>query len=573
MEPVQVESLDLNRTTTMDISRDRGASVVNEAKGLNAAHKSEQKEKIRREYSKPSLKNDFTWKLKIMLGFLQIITNLAVSVQIPLPETFMSFVRYLTVINFDFVQASSAGCVVPTPFFHRLAISVVVPILFVFVVFVVYLLPKLLCPAFFESSEERLKREKQLSDARIDENTRAELQTTHDQKSRERSWVRFWRIILFLMFLIYPTVSASVLGVFVCKNAGGTSYLLADMSEACFTSAWNQYAIFAGVFILVYPLGIPLFFFKKMWSHREELDRPAVRAELGFLYDGYHSNAWWFEMVDMLHKLLLTSVLAFLPTSVQLPLGMVVCILFMAVILCTKPYKRKGDDHLHLMVQVEIFLLMYCAYAFQTYGYERNADRRRVYDYAMSIILIFIVLYLFGLFSIQGLKYLAACFRDRYKEYRRKKLAEQEGDEAVLLERKDSKSSINSFLNEDLPEPEYMEPPPEEAKNQRANEEQEYKMQSNPLASFHGSTALQVQDRPIAQSRGAEFNVNPLFSAAQHKLKEQQAKEPAAPAVQDEKKTFGDGMGVGFGMSAIDEEEAQKPVFRQQFGPQQMHRG
>ena len=40
--------------------------------------------------------NDFTWKVKIMLGFLQIITNMSVSLDIPWPQTFLTLVRYLS---------------------------------------------------------------------------------------------------------------------------------------------------------------------------------------------------------------------------------------------------------------------------------------------------------------------------------------------------------------------------------------------------------------------------------------------------------------------------------------------
>jgi hypothetical protein len=43
--------------------------------------------------------NDFTWKAKIMLGFLQIISNIAVGLDVPWPATFASFVRILSVIN------------------------------------------------------------------------------------------------------------------------------------------------------------------------------------------------------------------------------------------------------------------------------------------------------------------------------------------------------------------------------------------------------------------------------------------------------------------------------------------
>jgi len=85
---------------------------------------------------------------------------------------------------------------------------------------------------------------------------------------------------------------------------------------------------------------------------------------LGFLYDGYDKDAWWFELVDMTHKFLLTSVLSFFPSTAQMPVGMVVCTLYTMAILVRKPYYRKGDDRLHMFAQVELFLLMLAGFVF-----------------------------------------------------------------------------------------------------------------------------------------------------------------------------------------------------------------
>ncbi len=49
---------------------------------------------------------------------------------------------------------------------------------------------------------------------------------------RKRSRIRFWRMLEYFLFLIYPTVSSSVLRYFVCRTISGVPYLLADMSQA-----------------------------------------------------------------------------------------------------------------------------------------------------------------------------------------------------------------------------------------------------------------------------------------------------------------------------------------------------
>ena len=59
------------------------------------------------------------------------------------------------------------------------------------------------------------------------------------------------------------------------------------------------------------------------------------------------------ELVDMLHKLILTSLLAFLPMHWQMPAGLVTIMLYSIFILAVRPYVRKNDDGLHLLANVE----------------------------------------------------------------------------------------------------------------------------------------------------------------------------------------------------------------------------
>ena len=85
-----------------------------------------------------------------------------------------------------------------------------------------------------------------------------------------------------------------------------------------------------------------------------------------------------------------------------MPFGLIACIVFTMVILIARPYRRKGDDRLHLFVQTEIFLMLYCGFAFQNQPFDKDAKRRQAFDIAMSLILIFGALALFLLFSVQG---------------------------------------------------------------------------------------------------------------------------------------------------------------------------
>ncbi len=68
----------------------------------------------------------------------------------------------------------------------------------------------------------------------------------------------------------------------------------------------------------------------------------------------------------MLNKLLLTSILPFVSLDGQMPFGMATIMSFSIIILLMKPYIRKGDDRLHLLVNTEIFLYLLSAHVIQS---------------------------------------------------------------------------------------------------------------------------------------------------------------------------------------------------------------
>ncbi len=65
-------------------------------------------------------------------------------------------------------------------------------------------------------------------------------------------------------------------------------------------------------------------------------------------------SLWYFEMIDMLHKFIMTSMLGFVPNDVQLPFALSVNIAYTIIILFVKPYKRKGDGkNINLILEYE----------------------------------------------------------------------------------------------------------------------------------------------------------------------------------------------------------------------------
>jgi len=118
---------------------------------------------------------------------------------------------------------------------------------------------------------------------------------------------------------------------------------------------------------------------------------------LGLLYYGYFPDLWWFELVDMLHKLTQVALIDFFPTpATQLGAGMVVAATYLMIILVLRPYTRASDDRLHIFALNTLMLLFLSAYVFRL---DRKWDP--VVDVLLSIVFILLTALFLGFLLYQ----------------------------------------------------------------------------------------------------------------------------------------------------------------------------
>jgi hypothetical protein len=107
------------------------------------------------------------------------------------------------------------------------------------------------------------------------------------QRSRSTRLIRGklrkqWMLILiYILYLLYPFVSSTVVQTFACRDIGDKTYLVPDMRSLCFTDQWYSYARLAAALCVIYCFGIPATFFGLLFSHRRSLGTVATRGKLG----------------------------------------------------------------------------------------------------------------------------------------------------------------------------------------------------------------------------------------------------------------------------------------------------
>jgi len=272
-----------------------------------------------------------TYKLKIMFGFLQILTNLSTVQGIPWPNMYVTFMSYFNVVNLDFIPWNSLGCVATFDYYVKFLFTVSLPFAMVLALGLLYLLPMYIMDIRDVSDHGKFR------------------------KKNKQAQKQFTKLGLFTAFVIYPTLSRTIFSILDCRSVAGKVYLNADFTLECYTSTHTTFLALSVIMIVIYPVGIPVACFLLVRRYRKDLLNPSVRMQYGFLYAAYNVTYWYYELLDMGHKLILTSLIVFLPSEFRIIVSMIVVMGYCVLILFFRPYLRKGDDNLHLFVQVALF--------------------------------------------------------------------------------------------------------------------------------------------------------------------------------------------------------------------------
>jgi len=111
----------------------------------------------------------------------------------------------------------------------------------------------------------------------------------------------FLTLILVATYGVLPSVSTAIFGAFPCDEMDTMeSYLIADCSIDCGTAAYTEYAVYSGLFIVIYPVGIPLMYAALLFAKRERIKQPVEEKEkdemlagMEFLFDNYKLQYWY----------------------------------------------------------------------------------------------------------------------------------------------------------------------------------------------------------------------------------------------------------------------------------------
>ena len=192
------------------------------------------------------------------------------------------------------------------------------------------------------------------------------------ESALERIRHKHMSMVIFVSFLVYSSVSATVFQTFACEHLDdGKKYLRADYRIECDGSKHQAFEFFAYIMFAVYPVGIPLFYSYLLFESRRVLvnEDEATRMlsspvkSISDLWIPYKPRRFYYEVVECVRRIMLTGVVVFIypNTAAQVAVTLMIAFFFVVVSLMLVPYVSKWDTSISLVGHVVVFTSMYVA--------------------------------------------------------------------------------------------------------------------------------------------------------------------------------------------------------------------
>ena len=279
-------------------------------------------------------------------------------VNVVYPDVYERFLSVVNLVNFDLGLISSVSCVMDVDFYDRLLFATMAPLAVLGALGLTYAI--------------------------------ARSRNSHSPAGLRAATDKHLSLALLFFFVIYSSVSYIVFQTIVCETLDtDVSYLRADYSLTCSTSVHTAWKAYAGLMIMVYPIGIPAVFAWLLVSNRHSIAKASAGDRLALervqpikdLWEPYKPRRFFFEVVECGRRIILTGLGAFLfpGSSAQVALEVVFAAVFIAMSEMLSPFADPIDAWLYRSGTWVVFFSMYLALLLKVDASDEDSQSQDVF--------------------------------------------------------------------------------------------------------------------------------------------------------------------------------------------------
>ena len=312
-----------------------------------------------------------------------VSVQFATVASITYPAVYEAFLRYVDVFNLNISWILSAGCLIESNFYHSLLVSTMGTLVMAGCVLASHAVRCRGCAA-------------------------------NDREARGKIHQRHASVLFWMSLLVYATVASSVFHTFACDDLdNGRSFLRSDHSLECYTTTHKIFMAYAGVMVVIFPLGIPLCYAFVLYRNRGSLKvgvtSEAETAELvSFreLWEPYRSQVYFYEVVECLRRVLLSGVVVFIfpNTAGQVATSLLLAIFTAAVFMALDPYVSRWHTWLARISHAVVILSLYVALLQKVDDVDDDTSSQHVFAYVLVVtncgLILAVGVEAYGMFSV-----------------------------------------------------------------------------------------------------------------------------------------------------------------------------
>jgi hypothetical protein len=159
---------------------------------------------------------------------------------------------------------------------------------------------------------------------------------------KERIFTSYLAGTMLLFLLIHAPVSQRVFYYFNHHDIQGRAYLRSDYSIEYNVEggAWVEFLPWTILILIFFVFGFPLLIIAILLKNRHHLHSPHNRRRLGFIYKPFVRGAEFWELHEVFRKMMLMSIIIFVPEKTRTPVAILICVLAIASLNYTRPHKN-----------------------------------------------------------------------------------------------------------------------------------------------------------------------------------------------------------------------------------------
>lgn len=295
-------------------------------------------------------------RLKIIISFYQVTSGtLNTFSYVEWPSALLTVVHYANMVQLNLLEVIPLQCFVDNVTvnaYTKLLLVVASNTAILVLAILIYQLRKLV-----------LAKNKTLTSAEMAE-------------SLSSDKTQIYRIVCLLIFVTYPWTCAVIFNLLpptcqrICSNTNSCQYFLrTDFTVQCFTDKYNSYAI--AVYLLLFlVVAVPAIVLFLLWKYHHNKIYEQAEAQnykgreisigLSFLYENYARECWFWEIIELIRKVWVTSTLFLMGANTRSYLGAAAITsgIYSILVAYYKPIRDTFEHWLQLVSLVASFVTL-----------------------------------------------------------------------------------------------------------------------------------------------------------------------------------------------------------------------